>query len=617
MCTFLSSRNIIMIKMGDCIKQLYEYMNAYDYSKELIDYCIETTFKTLSKTPEIVCSSIVKKLKKIEKKCVKGPITLKQYQLDAVHRMMKQRGILLAFEVGSGKTLTAIAISQCLLRQAAFFKKKIQVAIVTPASLIDNFKKEMPKFGVSPNNSNYTFYTIDTYYRRLKSGVVSCENTLLIIDEAHALKRDYRGEFTPFGPYQKDAPSRAERFIDCAIDAWKVVILTGTPIDNAPHDIVNLIAMVRREQPLDYGEWEDLLDNEQEFANYFGCYISFFSPPRTEYPSYKIIMQYVPMTPEFLGKYNIIEKGLSLENVDFDESIYTFARKPPAFLHKLRQASNGIVPYLKTDMSVKIMENGLKTLFYSEYENFGLNIVAKKLEEKGIPYQKIIGKIPKGERQAIVNTYNSENPDKPKILLVTKAGREGLDLKGTRQIIILEPGWNPSIVTQIIGRGVRYKSHEALPPQERNVTVYRLLLVKPAHVATLQLAEEIAARQGKQVYTMQDIKQALYEQLGYIKNNEFINSLPKQVRNRSFASKLRFQKELQAASPEKRENMLGEGWTMEKYNNVIQTISDISDAQDMKQSIDIHLFLTMNLKNEANIKMYKRLIDASNKCHKT
>ena len=600
--------------MGDCVKQLYEYMNAYNWPKEVITACINETASATSKTPEIVCSFIVKKLKKIEKKCVKGKIVLKDYQLDAVHRMMKQRGILLAFEVGSGKTLTAIAISQCLLRQAAFFKKKINVAIVTPASLIDNFKKEMPKFGVSPNNSNYTFYTIDTYYRRLKSGVVSCKNTLLIIDESHALKKDYRGEFDPFGIASGPDSTRAEIFIKCAKLAWKVVILTGTPIDNAPYDVVNLIAMARGEQPLTAREWEDLLRNETRFNDYFGCYISFYSPPRMDYPSWTTKIDYVPMTPDYFEKYSDVEKNSRLRTRIANSDI-EISEKKNAFFHKLRQASNGILPNLKADMAVKIMENGRKTLFYSEYENYGVNIVAKKLDEKGIKYQKITGKIPKGERQAIVNTYNSENPDKPKILLVTKAGREGLDLKGTRQIIILEPGWNPSIVTQIRGRGVRYKSHEELPPEERNVTVYRLLLVKPMHVATLLSAEKIAVINGRKIYTKSDIDRALTENMN--QSNAEIKTLPKQLQNQSHEAKTRFQKQLEESTPEQIEKMLGKGLTLEKYNEILNKRQEALDAKEMNQSVDIHLFLLMNLKQEANIKMYKRLIAASNKCHKT
>ena len=63
-------------------------------------------------------------------------------------------------------------------------------------------------------------------------------------------------------------------------------------------------------------------------------------------------------------------------------------------------------------------------------------------------------------------------------MLITSAGAEGLDLKNTRSVIILEPFWHTSRIQQVIGRAVRYKSHETLPESERYVDVYNLLLEK-------------------------------------------------------------------------------------------------------------------------------------------
>ena len=68
---------------------------------------------------------------------------------------------------------------------------------------------------------------------------------------------------------------------------------------------------------------------------------------------------------------------------------------------------------------------------------------------------------------------------KIKVLFISKAGSEGLDLKNTSNIIIMESGWNENSMEQIIGRGVRYKSHESLPKSKRAVTVYRLYAIKP------------------------------------------------------------------------------------------------------------------------------------------
>jgi len=40
---------------------------------------------------------------------------------------------------------------------------------------------------------------------------------------------------------------------------------------------------------------------------------------------------------------------------------------------------------------------------------------------------------------------------------------------------VLEPHWNEERIKQVIGRAIRYKSHEHLPPEKRNVLVQRYI----------------------------------------------------------------------------------------------------------------------------------------------
>ena len=59
-----------------------------------------------------------------------------------------------------------------------------------------------------------------------------------------------------------------------------------------------------------------------------------------------------------------------------------------------------------------------------------------------------------------------------KMLMTTKTGAEGLDLKEVRYIHILEPYWQNLLIQQVIGRGIRNKSHLALAPKDRNCEVF-------------------------------------------------------------------------------------------------------------------------------------------------
>ena len=71
-----------------------------------------------------------------------------------------------------------------------------------------------------------------------------------------------------------------------------------------------------------------------------------------------------------------------------------------------------------------------------------------------------------------VTSENNKNGEVVKVILISKAGSEGLDFKCIRQVHILEPWYNLNRIEQIVGRGVRQKSHCLLPFNERNVEIY-------------------------------------------------------------------------------------------------------------------------------------------------
>ena len=106
----------------------------------------------------------------------------------------------------------------------------------------------------------------------------------------------------------------------------------------------------------------------------------------------------------------------------------------------------------------------------------GITPIMKELNKYNIKYAHITGDLVINKRQEAVDAYNN---DEITILFISKAGSEGLDLKNKSYIIILEPAWNENSIEQIIGRGVRYKSHESLPVSKRNVIIYKLFLIKP------------------------------------------------------------------------------------------------------------------------------------------
>ena len=62
--------------------------------------------------------------------------------------------------------------------------------------------------------------------------------------------------------------------------------------------------------------------------------------------------------------------------------------------------------------------------------------------------------------------------DVVKIILGSDKTAEGLDFKRIREIHVLEPWFHLNKMEQIVGRGIRFCSHEDLDKEKRNVTVY-------------------------------------------------------------------------------------------------------------------------------------------------
>jgi hypothetical protein len=63
-----------------------------------------------------------------------------------------------------------------------------------------------------------------------------------------------------------------------------------------------------------------------------------------------------------------------------------------------------------------------------------------------------------------------------KVLMITSSGSEGINLRNTRYVHIMEPYWHPVRVEQVIGRARRICSHKDLPQELQTVEVFVYLM---------------------------------------------------------------------------------------------------------------------------------------------
>lgn len=440
-----------------------------DKIKSLADkFKIKISGKINKDNKEKICNSINRKANEINPCKIalhnESNIKLKKHQLAVSNQLVKERGVIAVHSVGTGKTLTAISTSQCLLNKGIVE----HIIVITPTSLQKNFISQALQYGLSSIelDTYYTFYTIQGITNAVEQGkAISPNKSLIVIDEAHNLRTLGGTRFDSIFKYTKKAD--------------KVLLLTATPLINYPSDIINLVALARGDKPTSEDKFNKMKDdkNSTEFKKYikgiFNFYIRSSDIQDPNFPSKKILEIFLPMEPAYLKTYEAIEQGQENKIQDFK------GKNIHVFYNGLRRASNIIeskspkVEWIKEKIN---SDPKAKYVIFSHFINMGIVPVMKWLNKVKIPYAHVTGEQNIEERGEAVFKYNS---DEIKVLFISKAGSEGLDLKNTKYIIIMESGWNENSLEQIIGRGVRYKSHESLPKSKRLVTIYRLYAIKP------------------------------------------------------------------------------------------------------------------------------------------
>lgn len=482
-----------------CIKSMSEkYNKSKKYIQDVVkDVYLEFTDEVIEiSSPQKVCGVSTP----TQKECItRSKVKLYDYQVAVCEALRHQRGLICVHSVGSGKTLTAVAASQCFLDENPTSK----VIVLTPASLLQNFKKELDTYGVK-NHEKYVFMTHTKFANDAKSNTLDknlIPGNMVIVDEIHNyktavkkmklarwlfLKEEFlkpgKSSLAYFNIQKEIADMEKKNSVPMSYFVFKALIpaknvlgLTATPIVNDPKDLLMQLSLITGQEVYNESISSDakLAEILQKYGNKaFSFYERDKHDPR--FPSYTVHKIEIVMPDDYLREYMKIETG------EIDKAA---KRTSEMFYGNIRQASNKIdntnhspkvqwvIGKIKSDIS-----KGGRLVVYSSFIDAGIKTISDILTAEGIPHNFITGEVSKEKRTAIVKEYNSGVSP---VLLISKAGGEGLDLKQTKSIIMLEPTWNPASVVQIFGRGVRNGSHASLPKNLQHVDCYVLLMVKP------------------------------------------------------------------------------------------------------------------------------------------
>lgn len=413
-------------------------------------------------------------------------ITPQPHQARVSEKLRRSPGLLVYHGLGSGKSIASINAADEL---------GLDAEVVVPAALRQNYYKEIAK--VRPKQ-RFGVKSYEGFTKNPQAG-----GKLLVFDEAQRLRTS---ESKRSQVAQRESPGAAKR-----------LALTGTPIQNAPEEIAPIMNVVSgsRLLPIGAGFREQFVGEEQvnpgllarlrgvqpgvkfkiknegELAKKVEGLVDYHPSSEEGFPSKSHVHVDVPMGSLQYKTYKhvtgrIPKSILSKVQRNLPPSKRE-AKQLNAFLTAARITSNTPGPYnAKLDSAGAFAESPKmqaivgqieqshagnphhKDVVYSNFLEGGVEPVAAALKERGIPYRVFTGGMGDAERKQIVEDYNS---GKARVLLISGAGAEGLDLKGTRGVHLMEPHWNLGRTEQVVGRSARFRSHDHLPEEDRHVEV--------------------------------------------------------------------------------------------------------------------------------------------------
>lgn len=420
---------------------------------------------------------------------------LKKHQLIPIKFIKNNRGLLLFHSTGSGKTLTSLY---------AMYQFINDIIIMGPKSSKKTFTDNIKKAQL--DESRVTFYTFAKIKIALQTNTEIFQNKNIIVDEAHNLRSDTNDNLD---------------IISALSQVNKIILLSATPVINYLTDLSMLVNIIKDNDDLPinkfvfanmyYDKKNNKIINKDDLKYKLSDCISYYQNINTvDYPTYEV--KYMPciMDDIQLKEYERYVKKFFYSEKEIKGDIHSFwfhemsGRKKNYFLLYTRQLSNVAIKQNtspKLEQLIDIVKKGpFPIVIYSNFLSRGVYSVAHVLKKQNISYQMITGEVSSDKIMNIVNNYNAGMFD---VLLLSSAGSESLDLKNTRQIHILEPYWNEARITQVIGRAIRYKSHEFLPKRDRHVVIYRWLSVFPKDIVN-QSADEYLVNLSEGKYKMAD-----------------------------------------------------------------------------------------------------------------
>lgn len=484
----LGNGNFINLE-DQATREMFKLMESLGFTNSLKEMKIHTSkalfidnLFTDKKLPYIEgmekVKDIVNKFKQLDKINFEVPndlnANLRDYQIDGLNwfETLDYLGFggILADEMGLGKTLQTIAF--------LLSKRNKKSLIITPTSLIHNWKNEFEKFaptlrvGIAHSlkkerekiiNNLEDYDVILTTYGALRNDLDKYEEInfdYCIIDEAQNIKN----------------PTAVSTDAVKAIKASNKFALTGTPMENNLLELWSIFDFIMPGYLYNVTKFDAIFIRDESQIENLKAMIKPFILRRTK----KQVIKELPdkIEKQFLVELNKEQRkiyGVYVEEIkrrlqeknEIRDRITVFA-----FLTKLRQICLDPSVIIKDykgksakieaclDIIKEYTEENNKILVFSQFTTV-LENLGKKLSKNNIEYLYLDGQTKAADRVRLVDEFN-KSKDKKVFLISLKAGGTGLNLTSANTVIHFDPWWNPSVENQASDRAHRYGQKEVV-----------------------------------------------------------------------------------------------------------------------------------------------------------
>jgi SNF2 family DNA or RNA helicase len=424
--------------------------------------------------------------------------------------------------MGLGKTLQSIAYIVSVLPDIR--GRKQPTFIVTPSSVVYNWKNELEKFA-----PEIRVVIVDGSKFERQSVLRNVSEADVVITSYPLLRRDAKSYIQLV--FHTMILDEAQAFKNYGTQTAKVVKMvqadyrfahTGTPIENSLEELWSIFNVV----------FPKLLPVRKAFSELSRENVAKRIRPFLlrrlkedvlhELPEKIESMQSSDLNHEqkkLYAAYLVKLKQETLKHLNegtFEKNKIKFL----AGLTRLRQLCCHPALFVngyngssaKLEQLMEILEEcrtaGKRVLIFSQFTKM-LSIIGRELTDKGVSYYYLDGHTPSSERVELCSRFNEGEQDL--FLISLKAGGTGLNLTGADTVVLYDLCWNPAVEQQAADRAYRMG-------QKNNVHVIRLIARGTIEEKMNELQEKKRdlitdviqkGKEKKSVITEQDIREIL------------------------------------------------------------------------------------------------------------